>query len=105
LGGELRLSCALFKVPSVREMIKDRGNYEDKVDHDHWAFRVDDCGEHFFDLETYFLPLAESPDFLRRSNLSIGVILVQMEPDCGQERAFQHVGFAVVSKEGNIANS
>jgi hypothetical protein len=105
LSGELRLGCALFKVPSVREMIVDRENYEDKVEYDHWAFSVDDCGEHFLGLETYFLPLAESPDFSRKRNLSIGGIFVQMDSNRGQERAFQRVGFAVVSNDGNIAHS
>jgi hypothetical protein len=105
LGGELRLNCALFKVPSLREMIEDRENYEDKVEHDDWAFSLDDCGDDYFDLSTYFLPLAESPDFSPRDNLHIGGIFVQMDINCGQKRAFQRIGFAVVSNDGNIANS
>jgi hypothetical protein len=105
LSGELRLRCALFKVPSVREMVVERKNYEDKADYDNWALSIDSCEEDFLDLETYFLPLAESPYFSTlREDLVIGGILVQQDSNCGQERAFQRVGFAVVSNNGNIAD-
>ena len=105
LGGELRLRCTMFKVPSLRKMVEDKENYVENTAHDEWALSFDDCGEHFFDLQTYFLPLAESPNISRMDDLRIGGILVQMDSDCGQDRVFQRIRFAVVSNDGNIANS
>jgi hypothetical protein len=95
----------MFKVPSLRKIVEDRENYEDTVEHDDWAFSIDDCGEDCFDLETYFLPLAESSDFSDKINLDFGGILAQRDSNCGQKRAFQRIGFVVVSNDGNIAGS
>jgi hypothetical protein len=96
----------MFKVPSLRKMVEGRENYEDTLEYDDWALSIDDCGENCFDLETYFLPLAESAEFwLLSEDLVIGGILVQQGSNLGRERAFQRVGFAAVSNDGNIANS
>lgn len=106
VGGELRLKCALFRVPSLRNFIDDMENYEHKLEYDAWGFSLDECGDHFFDLETYFAPLAESILFSPEEDLVFGGLLIQKcSNPPAQDQKFQRVGFAVVSNDGNIANS
>jgi len=105
VGGELNLRCVLFKTPSLRDIVEGKDDYSEKVEFDDWALSLDDCGEEFYDTETFFLPLAESPDASHRENLELCGILVQKDSDHGDGLAFQRIGFAILSRDGGIGNS
>lgn len=93
----------LFDVPDLNTlMYPDRNKFADD-----WAFSLDDCGEEYYANNTYFIPLAESPDASRVQTLTICGLLVQYaEQDQTAEEALQRVGFAIVSSmDGDIAGT
>lgn len=108
VAGELRLRCVMYKVPKLRDMIKDKERYLDTLEYDARGFSVDDCGWQFLDTETdetYFLPLVESPDASLKDNLQICGLLVERDSSYEQQPTFQRIGFAAVTDDGDIANS
>jgi hypothetical protein len=102
VGGELVLKGKLFHLPSLKALAElDRGNLAT------YTFSLDDSGDHFHDRDTFFIPLADSPNFSGYKNFTIcGLLLQAVEGGVGLQRAFQRVGFAVISNvDGNVADS
>jgi hypothetical protein len=102
-GGLLVLKGMLFGVPDPNALMElDRAHFADD-----WAFSLDDCGDEYYANDTYFIPLAESPDASRVQTLTICGLLVQYaEQDQTIMEALQRVGFAIVSStDGDIAGT
>jgi hypothetical protein len=61
---------------NLQELYDGKEVYRDNVNFDNWGLGFDSCGLQFLDKETYFLPLAESPNASRKEESTIASILV-----------------------------
>lgn len=101
-GGELVSKGKLFHLPSLKALAElDRGDLAA------YMFSLDDCGDHFYDKNTFFIPLVDSSNFSMYKELTIyGLFLQAVEGGTGRQGPFQRVGFAVASNvDGNVAHS
>ncbi len=102
-GGELHLKGVLFKIPPISR-IKETDQVRN-LEFDDWAFGLDHCGVLYWEIQSFFLPLAISPDISDQANLVICGLIVQQAANFEESGAYSRVGFAVVSEDGDIANS
>ncbi|KAH8881099.1 HET-domain-containing protein [Thozetella sp. PMI_491] len=102
-GGELHLKGILFKIPPIA-LIKESDQLQNE-EFDAWAFGLDHCGIAYWEDQSFFLPLAISPDASEWDNLVVCGLIVQQAANFEDTGAYTRVGFAIVSEDGHIANS
>ena len=103
-GGKLELRCAMFEMPSLRPFKSDYQSFSERSTFDPWALAYDEYEMNSIDEQTWFLPIAHSPTVSVKEGLTLCGVLVQQAPADGPP-TFRRVGFAIVSEDGDIANS
>ncbi|KAF4458667.1 heterokaryon incompatibility [Fusarium albosuccineum] len=104
-GGTLTMGGVMFKFPPLTLLMGDWDSFTRNASSDEWALGLDDCGKHYYESETWFLPLALAPDVSPREGLDIPGILLQKATESSTRSKFTRVGYAVVNHDGEIAGS
>lgn len=104
-GGHLIVRGMLFEFPSLELWARHKEQFYKRRQYNPWAFILDDCRDHYHKNKTWFLPVAVSSSAFPETNLSVCGIMVQKTDHSSEVAEFSRVGFAIVTDDGEIANS
>ncbi|KAF5013963.1 hypothetical protein FDECE_51 [Fusarium decemcellulare] len=104
-GGTLTMYGVMFEFPSLTLLMGDWDSLSSDVRFNELALSLDDCGKHYYEFETWFLPLAQAHGPSFEQGLDIHGILLQKATESSTTSNFTRVGRAVVNREGEIAGS
>ncbi|KAF2810865.1 HET-domain-containing protein, partial [Mytilinidion resinicola] len=103
--GHIDLAGKLFKLPEFDGVLENVRVDDD--DYDPWSFGLDDWSDLPSQMDiTYFLPIAEVRDDVRRINLNFhGLLLQHHSANSGELTSYHRIGFARVDHNGSIAGT
>ena len=103
-GGELVIECVLFEMPQFKDFY-NRLNWSWGDGWDGYSLSFDDRNAIVQDAQAWFLPVGNCDTISPYPELTLCGIIIQEVPEHKKQPAFRRIGFAVVSDEGEIAQT